>query len=105
MLVLLTGALREGRPVTVPATVLAQVVRDPRRQVALMRLLARGTTTIADLDRPTALEVGRLLAVTGTADIVDAHVVVVATDRDEAIVTSDPDDLARLAPGHSLIAV
>jgi hypothetical protein len=37
--------------------------------------------------------VGRLLAASGTADIVDAHVVVCARRAGQRIVTSDPEDL------------
>jgi hypothetical protein len=41
--------------------------------------------------------VGQVLAATGTTDIVDAHVVVCARRAEQAVVTSDPDDIARLA--------
>jgi hypothetical protein len=44
-----------------------------------------------------ARDVGRLLAASKTADIVDASVVVSALIRGDAIVTSDPADLRALA--------
>jgi hypothetical protein len=49
--------------------------------------------------------VGILLAATRTTDVVDAHVVICARRNAEAIVTSDPDDLARLDPRARLIVV
>lgn len=39
---------------------------------------------------------GRLLERAGTADVVDAHLVVTATRHGSAILTSDPGDIRRL---------
>ena len=44
-----------------------------------------------------AREVGRLLAVNRTSDVVDAAVVVSAVSRTDLVITGDPDDLAALA--------
>lgn len=74
-----------------PATVLAQAIRRPERQVRLVR---QPTTDVVALDRVAATNVGRLLAASGTSDIVDAHVVC-ARRVDQHVVTSDPDDLRR----------
>jgi len=41
--------------------------------------------------------VGRLLAVSGTADVVDAAVIVAAISHGGAVLTSDPNDLRKLA--------
>jgi predicted nucleic acid-binding protein len=46
-----------------------------------------------------------LLAKTATAAVVDAHVVVCAQRTGQAIVTSDADDLRRLAPDLRLVTV
>ena len=46
-----------------------------------------------------------LLARTATADIVDAHVVICAQRAGQAIVTSDADDLKRIAPEVPLVVV
>jgi predicted nucleic acid-binding protein len=89
----------------VPATVLAQVVRRPERQVRLVRLARAPTTDIVALDRVDATHVGRLIAASGTADIVDAHVVICANRAGQRVVTSDADDLARLDPRLQLIIV
>ncbi|MBP2322181.1 hypothetical protein JOF56_002566 [Kibdelosporangium banguiense] len=41
--------------------------------------------------------VGRLLALAGTADVVDAAVVIAAISHGGAVLTSDPGDLGKLA--------
>jgi hypothetical protein len=43
-----------------------------------------------------ARSIGRLLAVAGTSDVVDAMVVLGASARGDAILTSDPEDIAAL---------
>ncbi len=83
---------RELIPI-VPTVVVAQVSRS-RRQVQLRRLLAG--CIIAALDEQTAHRIGELLAKSGTRDVVDAAVVVVATSLGADIVTSDRADIERL---------
>jgi predicted nucleic acid-binding protein/Arc/MetJ-type ribon-helix-helix transcriptional regulator len=102
---LLTRAAETGARITLPATVLAQVVRRPERQVGLVRLARQPTTDVIALDRVDATQVGRLLAASGTADIVDAHVVVCANRAGQRVVTSDPHDLARLDPQLQMLTV
>jgi hypothetical protein len=94
-----------GARVTVPATALAQALRRPAQQARLSRLLRQPTTALVALDGPDATQVGILLAASGTKDIVDAHVVLCARRHRDPIVTSDPDDLARLDPAARLIVV
>ena len=91
--------------VTVPATALAQAVRDPVRQVRLIRLVRQTTTRIVDLDRANAIAVGRILARTRTADIADAHVALTARRVGQAVVTSDPADLRRLDSGLRIVEI
>ena len=105
VIALLARAAETAARITVPATVLAQVIRRPERQVRLVRLVRQPTTDVADLDRVDATQVGRLLAASGTADVVDAHVVVCANRAGQRVVTSDPDDLARLDPRLGLLIV
>ena len=102
---LLARAIELGMRITIPATALAQAVRNPSRQVRLARLIRQSCTDIANLDGPDATSVGLLLARTGTADIVDAHVVVCALRAGQPVVTSDPDDLRRIAPDVTLVPV
>lgn len=105
VIVLLARAAEVGARVTVPASALAQVIRRPERQVRLARLIRQTTTDVVPLDRVDATHVGRLLAASGTAGIVDAHVVVCARRRGQQVITSDPDDLRRLDPRLGVVAV
>ena len=105
ILVLLARAREIGATVTVPATALAQAVRSPTRQARLARLVRQPTTDVVVLDRVDATSVGRLLAASGTADIVDAHVVICARRARQQVATSDPDHLRRLDPSLSLFAL
>lgn len=105
MLVLLARARENGDPITVPATVLAQVLRSPARQARTVRLCRQPATDLVALDGPEASVVGLLLAESRTADIVDAHIVVCARRAQQTVVTSDRTDLARLAPDLTTITV
>ena len=105
VLVLLARARETGARVTVPATALVQAVCQPDRQVRLARLLRQPTTDVVPLDRVDATHVGRLLAASATADIVDAHVVVCARRTQQQVLTSDPDDLTVLDPRIRLVTV
>ncbi|HEX3567243.1 MAG TPA: hypothetical protein VHU17_17890, partial [Acidimicrobiales bacterium] len=78
VLVLLARARETGSRITIPATALAQAIRHPERQARLARLVRQPTTDVVALDRVDATNVGRLLAASATADIVDAHVVICA---------------------------
>ena len=91
--------------VTVPATALAQAMRNPSRQVRLIRLVRQTTTKIVDLNRADAIAVGRILARTRTSDIADAHVVLSARRVGQAVVTSDAADLRRLDPTIRLVEI
>lgn len=105
IIVLLARARETGATVTVPATALAQAIRSPTRQARLARLLRQPTTDVVVLDRVDATSVGRLLAATGTADIVDAHVVICARRARQQVATSDADDLRRLDSALPLLAL
>ncbi len=86
--------LEAGLEPLTTAPVVAQVSRAPR-QVQLRRFL-RGCRTVGLLPDD-AHRIGALLAMAGTADVVDAHVAVVASDVQGVVWTSDPVDLRRLA--------
>ena len=105
VVVLVARASETGARVTVPASVLAQAIRRPDRQVRLSRFIRQPTTDVIDLGRVDATSVGRLLAASGTSDIADAHVVICARRADQPVVTSDPGDLRRLDPALRLIAL
>ncbi|MHB1488074.1 MAG: hypothetical protein ACYCZM_11045 [Acidimicrobiales bacterium] len=103
VIVLLERAAQTSSRVTVPATALGQAVRRPERQARLARLIRQPTTDVVAFDRVDATNVGRLLAASGTSDIVDAHVVICARRSAQHVVTSDPDDLRLLDPNIRLI--
>jgi hypothetical protein len=105
VVVLLARAAQTRARVTVPATALAQSIRRPERQVRLARLIRQPTTDVVDLDRVDATSVGRLLAASRTADVVDAHVVICARRRGQRVATSDPGDLRRLDPTLDLLSL
>lgn len=84
---------RDVRP-TLSTVVLGQVWRGGP-QAQLSRLL-RGCR-IQPLSELEARSAGAALAASGSSDLVDAAVVVTALAREDLIVTSDPDDLRRLA--------
>ena len=94
-----------GMRITIPAAALAQAMRNPAKQARLTRLIRQPETQLVSLDGPDATAVGLLLAKTGTADVADAHVVVCALRAGQAVFTSDPDDLRRLAPEVSIVEV
>lgn len=82
-----------GEDVVVPTTVLAQVWRGKASQALLAKALQH--CVLESFDR-VAKQVGELCGKTGTHDICDAHVAIVATAVGDALFTSDPKDLRRL---------
>ncbi len=88
----LTAALAHDTPLTTTHPVVAQVWRDGARQARLARFLQ--SVVVVAFDDGT--EVGNLLARAGTSDVVDAHLVVVAVQRSEPILTGDIHDLESL---------
>jgi hypothetical protein len=100
---LLRRAQQEGLELRTNPMVVAQVWRDRQgRQANLARLLqAVKVQPVHDQD---GREAGVLLGRAGTADPVDATVVLLA-DPGDRILTSDPDDLTKLAEAAKCRAV
>ena len=86
--------LELGLLLLVPAPVVAQVSRSPQ-QAQLRRFLTG--CVVAPFGETEAHEAGRLLGITKTSDVVDAVVVTTALRQKAMILTSDPDDIGRLA--------
>ncbi len=105
VIALIARATELGMRITIPATVLAQAMRNPARQARLSRLIRQAGTDLIALNGPDATAVGLLLARTATADIVDAHVVICAQRAGQAVITSDPGDLRRIAPRLQVLVV
>jgi hypothetical protein len=90
----LAGAQRRAVPLVTHAGVLAQVWRRPARQARLVRALR--AVDVRPLDPPLGRLAGQLLAESTSDDIVDAALVALCGPED-AIYTSDPDDILELA--------
>ena len=84
---------REVVPV-IPAPVLAQAWRGPR-QARLAQVV--NACFVESLDEGLAKASGELLGRAKVSDVVDATVVAGAARRGDAVLTSDPRDLRRLA--------
>ncbi len=95
----LVRAHEEAEPVLTSAAVVAQVIRNRARQVSLERVLAG--VDERSFDSALARRVGPLLASSGTSDVVDAALALLAGPGDE-ILTSDPIDLRNLLPKRSV---
>lgn len=87
-------AMARGAILTVPAAALAQAWRGGP-QPLLSRLLQG--CEIEPLDETLARSSGATCAVAGTADVVDASVIAGALRRNDVVVTTDVDDIRRLA--------
>ena len=113
---ILDEAHRQDRDVLVPAVVCAEVCRGIERTRAVEAAISRARcrhgrapVVIVDTDFELARQVGAILHATrsGTEDLVDAHVVAACVCYGGGLViTSDPDDIARLAtalPGTRVV--
>jgi hypothetical protein len=84
---------QQGTPIRVSSAVVGQVWRDGRRQANLARMLAGfGVEALGGND---GKRIGELLAMTGSADVVDAHVALMAAPAD-VVLTSDSGDILAL---------
>lgn len=86
--------LARGEWPTVSAGVLGQVWRGGP-QAQLSRILLG--CNVQPLTEAEARAAGIALSKSGADDLIDAVVVVTALARDDLVVTSDPDDLTRIA--------
>ena len=105
MIALLQRALTQRRVFRVPAGVVGQAWRDGRLQATLARFLRSEEVEIVPLDEHLARSCGELCGAANLADVIDASVVILARERRDPIVTSDPNDLRRLDPGAQVIPV
>ena len=91
-------------PLVTSAGVVAQVWRGgAAEQVPIVFLLRR--TEVVDLSHAVAKIIGRMLAVTGTRDPIDAHVVLLARQRGWPVISSDRGDLLAIDPGLVVQAI
>jgi PIN domain nuclease of toxin-antitoxin system len=88
-----------------PSGVLAQVWRDGSRQAVLSKALRNPGILEAPFHHDDAKRVGELLRLTGTTDVIDAHVAVLAKRMRAPVITSDPGDISKLDGKLELIRV
>jgi hypothetical protein len=105
MIALLHQALLQGCAFRVPSGVVGQAWRDGRVQVTLARFLRSDEVEIIPLDDHLARSCGELCCAANTSDIIDASVVILARERRDPIVTSDPHDLRRLDAAAVIVSV
>jgi hypothetical protein len=105
MIALLEEVIERGGDFEVPAAALGQAWRDGSRQAVLAKFIRGAEVRIVPLDESTSRACGELLAASGTSDVVDASVVIVAGKNHAPIVTSDVDDLRRLSPRAVLFKI
>lgn len=103
--VLVAEARSGNDTITVPAGCVAQAWRAPAKQARLAGFLRLPNVDVAPLDAAVARRVGLLLAGTGTRDVIDAHVALVAHRLGQVVLTSDPADIVRVAPSVTTRAV
>ncbi len=96
--------VRRGGSLCVPIGTIARAWRGSR-QVRLARLLKSRGIDIAVMTPNVARSVGLLCARTGHGDVIDVHVALCARERGHAVVTSDPDGMARIDPALPVIRV
>ncbi len=95
MMARLRASQQHGLELRTNAMVIAQVWRDRHgRQVNLARLLQ--AVDVRALSQRDGRDAGVLQAAAGTADAIDATIVLLAAPGDR-ILTSDPGDITRLA--------
>lgn len=91
-------ARQDRRDVVVPAGVVGQVWRGGGRQARLARLLSARGVLVEPLTDASARAAGVLCGAAGTADVVDASVVLAARRHQATVVSSDRTDLRALDP-------
>jgi hypothetical protein len=92
---------QQGFPIRVSSAVVGQVWRDGRKQANLARVLAGAG--IEPLGKDDGKRIGELLALWGPADVVDAHVALIAAPAD-LVLTSDPGDIRKLLKARRVSA-
>jgi hypothetical protein len=105
MQALLDEAWTAGVTFNVPSGVLAQAWRGTPRQARLARFLGLPNVSVVPLDDAGARAAGVLCGRRGVDDVVDASVVICAKLGDDAVITTDPNDLRRLDPDLRIIAI
>jgi hypothetical protein len=100
----LAAAQEGGSEVIVPPVVLTQTVRGGPGDARINRLLE--TVWVPFIGKRLAMAAGRLLRHTGLTDAADAQIMAEAIRSGPSVLlTSDPDDMLRLAAGRSDVRI
>lgn len=102
------SAHKRNHPVRVPTAVLVELYRGRGTDEAIDRVLSQGFAQVITAGARIARIAGHLLAGAGSGseDAVDALVVATTIRLGGGLVlTHDPDDLTKLAAGHTNVAV
>jgi len=105
MIALIIAVARDEIPTFIPAGVVAQVWRGSGRQYNVARLLTTDAVQVDPLDEDTAKAVGALLGTSGTSDVVDGHVALLAHRTHATVYTSDEGDFHRIDPTLDIVSV
>jgi len=100
---LIEVARRDRRDVVVPAGVVGQAWRGGGRQARLARLLNARGVLVEPLTDTVARAAGVLCGATGTADVIDASVVLAARRHRATVISSDRTDLQALDPAIPVV--
>jgi len=92
---------QQGTPIRASSAVVGQVWRDGSKQATLARVLAG--VGIEPLGKDVGKRIGELLALSGSAYIVDAHVALITAPAD-LVLTSDPGDIRKLLKARMVSA-
>lgn len=92
----LAQLVADGELLVTNDVALAQAWRNPARQVPMTRLVA--ATTVEMFGDPQVI--GLRCASADTSDVVDASLAVLAEQLGDRVLTTDPDDMARLGARH-----
>ena len=99
----LDKASKAGPPPIVPAVVLAEAWRGGQRSARVGRLLKQ--CRVKSITDELAREAGLLIGAVGGNATIDAIVVVVAAQRGDIIITSDPRDLTALVTRYPTVSI
>lgn len=100
---LIEVARREHRAIVIPAGVVGQVWRGSNRQARLARLLNAAEVIVEPLTDAGARAAGVLCGAVGTADVIDASVVLAARQHSAVVISSDRADLQLLDPKIAVV--
>lgn len=99
---LLERARARSVPMVTSAAVIGQVWRGHRRQAPIALALRWKNLDVLELTYADGRVIGQMLAASGVADVVDAHVALLARERGWPVLTSDPGDLHQIDPKLTL---